>query len=98
MQTCLHLGDVHEVRYSIFYQFLPHLYPLSHFVTHLGTPAKVRHTNLGPRTPPKARHNLELENPDDCSASICTSELCKEHSIKLQLYCLYCKELLKCNN
>ena len=40
-------GAVHKVRHAIFDQFLPP--PLSHFVTHFGTPLKVRHTS---RTPP----------------------------------------------
>src|SRR6218665_3303100 len=41
-------GAVHKVRHAIFGQFLPP-FPLSHFVTHPGTPPKVRHTS---RTPP----------------------------------------------
>src|SRR6218665_1340834 len=41
-------GTVHKVRHAIFGQFFPPS-PLSHFVTHLGTPnKKLRHT---PRTP-----------------------------------------------
>src|SRR6218665_1387647 len=38
---------VHKVRHAIFDQFYPH--PLSHFVTHPGTPRKVRHTSRTPR-------------------------------------------------
>ena len=45
-------------------------------------------TNLGPT---KVRHNLKLENPSDCLAFICTSEICKELSIKLKNGILYCK-------
>src|SRR6218665_410938 len=41
-------GAVHKVRHAIFGQFVPPS-PLSHFVTHPGTPPKVRHTS---RTPP----------------------------------------------
>src|SRR6218665_125150 len=37
-------GAVHKVRHAIFGQFFPPL-PLSHFVTHPGTPPKVRHTS-----------------------------------------------------
>ena len=37
---------VHKVRHAILDQFLPP--PLSHFVTHLGTPLKVRHTSRTP--------------------------------------------------
>src|SRR6218665_1675571 len=40
------LGAVHKVRYAIFANFPP---PLSHFVTHPGTPPKVRHTYRTPR-------------------------------------------------
>ena len=40
-------GAVHEVRHAVFGQFLT-LLPLSHFVTHPGTPRK-NVTHLGPR-------------------------------------------------
>src|SRR6218665_236760 len=45
--------------------------PLSHFVTHLGTPIKYVTSR---NTPPK-----------DCLASICSSELCKECSYKYRI-------------
>ena len=45
--------------------------PMSHFVTHRGPPHKVRRI---PEHPPK-------DNP----ASICASELCKEHSYKYRI-------------
>src|SRR6218665_933496 len=47
-QRCLLdvFGAVHKVRHAIFGQFLPPL-PLSHFVTHPGTPPKYA-THLGP--------------------------------------------------
>src|SRR6218665_2917337 len=41
-------GAVHKVRHAIFDQFLPPS-PMSHFVTHLGIPLKVRHTSRTPR-------------------------------------------------
>src|SRR6218665_4033041 len=41
----LEKGTVHKVRHAIFGQFLP---PLSHFVTHPGTPPKVHHTSRTP--------------------------------------------------
>src|SRR6218665_1944914 len=40
-------GAVHKVRHAIFGQFLPLSSPLSHFVTHPGTPRKYI-THLGP--------------------------------------------------
>src|SRR6218665_866579 len=48
--SCIVLGAVHKVRHAIFGQFSP--LPLSHFVTHPGTPPKVRHTF---RIPPNSR-------------------------------------------
>jgi len=44
------------------------------------------HNLLHISEPPKVRHTLELENLNDCPASICASELCQEHIYKLQLY------------
>src|SRR6218665_158229 len=43
------MGAGHKVRHAIFGQFLPPPLPLSHFVTHPGTPPKVRRTS---RIPP----------------------------------------------
>src|SRR6218665_3391761 len=40
-------GAVHKVRHAIFGQFRPPS-PLSHFVTHPGTPLEVRHTSRTP--------------------------------------------------
>src|SRR6218665_2057244 len=42
------LGAIHKVHHAIFGQFLPSPSPLSHFVTHPGTPSKVRHTSRTP--------------------------------------------------
>src|SRR6218665_4058027 len=54
------LRAVHKVRHTIFDQFLPP--PLSHFVTHFGTPLKVRHTS---RTLPPifSRTESPVKNP-----------------------------------
>ena len=62
--------------------------PQSHFDTHSSEhPPKVRHTSWNP----------SLKNPSDCPASIYrpTLELCKQRSIKLQLYCILLKKIVK---
>jgi len=46
---------------------------------------------------PNVRHPLELENLDDFPASMCASELCKECSIKSQLFCKEIVEKLTTN-
>src|SRR6218665_3498323 len=47
-EVLYHLEALHKVRHDIFGQFLPPSL-LSHFVTHPGTPPKVRHTSRTPR-------------------------------------------------
>src|SRR6218665_2974522 len=46
ISSLVRYGAVHKVCHAIFGQFLP---LLSHFVTHPGTPPKVRHTSWTPR-------------------------------------------------
>src|SRR6218665_204569 len=52
-------GAVHKVRHAILANFYP--LPLSHFVTHPGTPPKVRHTS---RTTPPIFRRPSTKNPD----------------------------------
>jgi len=58
-------------------------------------PVTLYHTSQNPLKyvmhpgPPKVRHTLEVENPNDCPTLIYTPELCNVRSIKITVV-LYC--------